>query len=170
MQLNLTRLTYILIIIINLTLIGGCCQNPFNEKAVRPMPYRHDDEKIERYLTTAASSIEQSLSTLAEAQESTQPAIIDTIPLLTPEGGMGGRVDIDWAGPIAPLVYKLASMTKYQLKIFGNEPAIPVIVTITKRNAVIADILKNASFQARNRAAIVVFPENKVIEIRYTAS
>ncbi len=167
MHLKIQKPFYIFFIIINTILLIGCCKNPFNEKVERPMPYRHDDEQIERNLTTSAASIEQSLGILAQTQDSSEPAIIDTIPLITPEGGMGGRVDIDWIGPIAPLVYKLASMTKYKLKIFGNEPAIPVIVTLTKKRAVIADILKNASLQARNRASVVIFPENKVIEIRY---
>jgi defect-in-organelle-trafficking protein DotD len=58
-------------------------------------------------------------------------------------------------------------MSDYKLKILGNAPAIPIIISISQNRAVIADILKNAGMQAGKRANIVVFPANRVIEIRY---
>ena len=106
---------------------------------------------------------------LAMTQESNNHPIINTAPLVTPEGGMGGTADIDWTGPIEQLLHKLADLTDYKVKILGAEPAIPIIVSITQTKAVIADILKNASLQAGKRANIMVFPANKIIEIRYNS-
>ena len=106
-------------------------------------------------------------SARAAAQEAESPPIINTAPLITPEGGMGGRVDIDWTGPVAPLIEKIAKMTNYRVKFLGNEPAIPIIVTVAARNTVLAEIMQNASFQAGKRAHILVFPDNHVIEVRY---
>ena len=124
---------------------------------------------VEAQLAETAQAIEKSLHTLAAAQEVTSPPILNTGPLVTPEGGMGGTADIDWTGPIAPLLSKIAEMTDYRLKTLGNEPAIPVIVTITAKNAIVAEILQNASLQAGNKAQVMVYPSTRVIELRYQA-
>lgn len=120
-------------------------------------------------LVAAAKSIESSLALLARNQDDNNIPLLNTAPLLTPEGGMSGAADIEWTGPIEPLVRKLADMTDYKLKVLGNAPAIPIIVSISQEKAVIADILKNAGMQAGKRANIVVFPANRVIEVRYAS-
>lgn len=123
--------------------------------------------EVEQELIAAAKTIEASLALLARTQEENNIPLLNTAPLVTPEGGMGGTVDIDWTGPIEPLVQKLANMTDYRLKVLGNTPAIPIIVSISQDKAIIADLLKNAGMQAGKRANIVVFPANRIIEIRY---
>jgi defect-in-organelle-trafficking protein DotD len=126
-----------------------------------------NNKEIELQLLGAATSIESSLNTLAATKETSNPPILNTSALVTPAGGMGGKLDIDWTGPIAPLLTKLADVTGYEVKILGREPAIPVIVSITQNRAIIADILKNASLQAGRSASVLVFPANRVIELRY---
>lgn len=157
---------FLLIIIINLTtcLVCGCS---LTNKKPNPEPVACNNKEIEKQLLDTAQSIERSLALLAMSQESNNPPLINTAPLLTPEGGMGGTADIDWTGPIEPLLRKLADMTDYNLKILGSEPTIPIIVSITQNKAVIADIVKNASLQAGRQANIMVFPANKIIELRY---
>lgn len=122
---------------------------------------------VEQELVAAAKTIETSLALLAKTQAEENVPLLNTTPLLTPEGGMSGTADVDWTGPIEPLVRKLAQMTDYKIKVLGSAPAIPIIVSISQEKAVIADILKNAGMQAGKRANIVVFPANRVIEIRY---
>jgi len=125
---------------------------------------------IEGQLAAAAKSIEKSLNTLASAQEAESPPILQTEHLITPEGGMGNTANIDWSGPIAPLIEQLAHMTDYRLKILGTPPAIPIIINITAKRIVIAEILQNASFQAGRRVHIVVSPGTRVIELRYLSA
>ncbi len=125
------------------------------------------DTDIGAQLVASARLIEKSLATLAATQEITNIPVLNTAPLLTPEGGMAGTADIDWTGPLEPLLEKIASMTDYNLKIMGSPTPIPIIVSITQSKAIIADILKNASLQAGKRVNIVVFPANKIIELRY---
>lgn len=138
----------------------GCSTKPKIEVAV---------ESVEVQLQNLASSIDSSLNTLAAAQKIENPPIINTGPLITPEGGMGGLVDIDWTGPVGPLVERIACMTDYRVKTLGNEPAIPIIITITAKGTILAEVLQNASFQAKKRAEILVFPQNRVIELRYSS-
>lgn len=123
---------------------------------------------VEQELLTAARSVELSLALLARSKEEHNTPLLNTTPLVTPEGGMGGTADIDWTGPIEPLINRLAEMTDYKLKVLGSSPSIPIIVSISQNKAVIADILKNAGMQAGKRANIVVFPANRVIEVRYS--
>jgi defect-in-organelle-trafficking protein DotD len=122
---------------------------------------------VQAELVAAAKSVESSLALLARSQEQNIVPLLNTAPLMTPEGGMSGTIDIDWTGPIEPLIRKIADMSDYKLKVLGNAPAIPVIVSIAQEKAIIADVLKNAGMQAGKRANIVVFPANRVIELRF---
>lgn len=122
---------------------------------------------IESQLLSTATSIEESLSTLAAAEKAESPPILNTGPLVTSEGGMGGKVDVDWTGPVGPLVVKLAALTNYRVKFLGTEPAIPILISINAKQTVIADVLQNASLQTGKRAHILVFPASRLIEVRY---
>lgn len=145
--------------------LSGCAI--FDRDYQKPITELPPSKRLEAELYQAAQSVEKSLAVLAESKLSEQPALIDTAPLVTPEGGMGGSVNLDWVGPIAPLLQKMAEISNYRLKILGKEPAIPVLVSITNKNAVVADVVKNASLQAKAKASVMVFPESKVIELRY---
>lgn len=125
---------------------------------------------LETQLLNAAQSIEQSLSTLAAAQKAESQPILNTEPLLTSEGGMGGKIDIDWTGPVGALVTKLGSLTNYRVKFLGKEPAIPILIAINAKQTTIADVLQNASLQTGKRAHILVFPASRLIEVRYLSS
>lgn len=124
-------------------------------------------QDVEAQLLATADSIDAALTTLAAAQKAESQPILNPAPLMTPEGGMGGLIDIDWAGPLGPLVDKIATLTNYRVKFLGTEPAIPILVTITAKRAIVAEVLQNASFQASKRAEVLVFPESHVIEVRY---
>ncbi len=155
----------IICIILGSNLLGCTSALRTNAQAnAEKVPY---NSVVEQELVAAAKKIETSLSLLASAQEDSNVPLLNTVPLITPEGGMSGTADIDWTGPIEPLVRKLADMTDYKVKILGNSPAVPIVISISQEDAVIADILKNAGMQAGKRANIVVFPANRIIEIRY---
>lgn len=151
------------------TLLGTGCQMRTPPECVKPCTVVPPPDSLpsEVSLLETAQSIEKSLAMLASAQEAKSPPVINTAPLITPEGGMGGTADIDWVGPIGPLVSRLGDMSNYRVKFLGTPPAIPIVVSITAQETVIADILQNASLQAGQRAKILVFPENRVIEVRY---
>jgi len=74
---------------------------------------------------------------------------------------------IDWSGPVEPLIRRLAYICHYKVRVLGNEPAIPAIVTIHKRNAMVGDLLYDAALQVQNMATITVFPQSQVIELSY---
>lgn len=128
---------------------------------------KNRSSNVESQLLATAQSIEESLSTLAAAEKAENAPILNTEALVTAEGGMGGTADVDWTGPLLPLVEKIAAMTDYRVKVMGNDPGIPILVSISAKRAVIADILQNASLQAGKKAQILVFPSSQLIEVRY---
>lgn len=123
---------------------------------------------VEYQLMRSALSVEDSLRTLAATQEVYAKNAINTDILATPQGGMGGLASIDWSGPIEPLLEKIAEMSNYRVKILGPLPSVPVIVTISCRERMLADILKDAGLQAGKRANLVVYPTSRIIELRYS--
>lgn len=138
-------------------------------KPAVPCNYAAQDINIDAKLSDTASAIERSLRILAEAQEMECMNVINTAPLVTAKGGMGCKANLDWSGPIEPLLTEIARLTDYRVKVLGNTPPIPIIVSITADNRVIADIVKDAGLQAGKRANLVVYPCSRIIELRYAA-
>jgi defect-in-organelle-trafficking protein DotD len=168
------KLSLLSILLVSLTNLTGCTvlkkvKGPAQEKVHHTGETRSGDlaMTVDKELLELAKSVEGSLHTLASAQKAESQPILNTAPLMTPEGGMGGTADMDWTGPIGPLIEKIAKMSDYRVKVLGTEPGIPIIVTINVKHGIIAEILQNASLQAGKRAEILVFPENRVIEVRY---
>lgn len=128
-----------------------------------------DLSALETQLKQATQSVSLSLRTLAKTQEASakRAMILDTAPLITPEGGMGDLVMLDWSGPVEPLLSQIANLSHYQFKILGNPPAVPVLVNIMGEQRMIADVLKDASLQINKQASIMVYPALRVIELRY---
>jgi defect-in-organelle-trafficking protein DotD len=80
---------------------------------------------------------------------------------------MAGLTSIDWSGPVEPLLHQIAQSTNYRLRVLGTRPGIPVLVSVYDKNMMMADILRDVGYQCGRRAAVVVYPESRVIELRY---
>lgn len=125
---------------------------------------------VEYQLMKSAMSVEDSIRTLAGTQDIYAKNAINTDILVTPQGGMGELASIDWSGPIEPLLERIGQMTRYRVKVLGPIPTIPLIVSISCRERLVADILKDAGLQAGRRANLVVYPTSRIIELRYAAN
>ena len=123
--------------------------------------------QVANQLAMTAGSIDASLRELAHTKRKHTLPGLNTAPLITAEGGMGGLIDINWIGPVAPLIKKLADNSGYKIKVLGKEPAIPVVVSIAQKNIMVADVLKDAMLQLGNKATIMIYPSNRIIELRY---
>ena len=118
-------------------------------------------------LAEASYAVSRSISSLSETAQAAHP-----IPKLDPPPnpasyGMAGLTSIDWSGPVEPLVKQIARVTNYRVRVLGTQPAIPVLVTVYDKNMMVADILRDVGFQCGRRATVVVYPESRVIELRY---
>lgn len=149
-----------------LTISALCTLMGCKSNTVKPS----NELSLQEQLMLTASSVDDSYTTLARSRIlPLKKQIVNTEPLITPAAKLGQKIALDYSGPIYSLMQKIASMTDYRVKVIGKEPAIPVIVTIVNDETTMADTIKNAALQAGNKANIVVYPENKVLEIRYLA-
>lgn len=150
-----------LLSLVSLVVTAGCNSN---ETKVTPST----NLNIEEQLKSAAKSIDESYRILAKSKIHTlDQQVLDTEPMISTEAGLGKLITIDWSGPIEPMLAKISSMADYQLKIIGRQPAIPVVVTLVKEDVSMADSIKDADLQAAGHANVVVYPKDKVIELRY---
>lgn len=150
------KIKYTIIIILSL-MLSACASPP---------PEIHLDN-TDSSLAEASYSVSRAISSLSETAQAAHP-----LPKLDPPPnpatyGMAGLTSIDWSGPVEPLVKEIAKSTGYRLRVLGTQPAIPVIVTVYDKNMMIADVLRDVGYQCGRRAAVVVFPESRVIELRY---
>lgn len=123
--------------------------------------------KNEASLAEASYSISRSLVDLAETAQAAHPLPHIAPPPAPASYGMAGLTSIDWSGPVEPLLCQIAKASNYRLHVLGTPPAIPVMITIYQKNAMLGDILRDVGFQCGRRAAVVVYPGSRVIELRY---
>lgn len=147
-------------------LLAGCAE---------PVPPKPDttvnvDDAAQVKLAEAAVSVSNSLIELAQMEKAIHPAA--RLPAAPDPNsiGMGQLASVNWNGPIEPLVRKIAAASHYRVRILGKSPAIPAIVSINAHNIPLADILRDASFQAAKKVDVVIYPRRRIIELRYLSS
>lgn len=156
-------------------LMSGCMNNihkrasardpGFFETAMRFEPRAHDEAEVK--IAEAADSVNESLKELSEIERAMHPGAHLPTPPNPARIGMAGTASVDWIGPVEPLVSKIAAASHYRLRVLGSKPVIPALVQVTKQDAPLMDILRDVTFQVQKKVDIVVYPSNRVIELRY---
>lgn len=152
---------------VKLSLVTVLCAGLCACAASKPPPVNGNLSEADNTLAEASYSVSRSLVDLAETAQAAHPTPCLNPPPSPASYGMGGVTTIDWSGPIEPLLKQMAYASNYRLRVLGTEPAIPVIVTINAKNVMLGDVLRDVGFQANERATVVVFPDSRVIELRY---
>ncbi|HEV2613496.1 MAG TPA: type IVB secretion system lipoprotein DotD [Gammaproteobacteria bacterium] len=144
-------------------LIAGCGTTYKNTDAAQV-------EHANTTLAQASSTISDSLTASEEIQRATTPPLsMKTLPDAN-SYNMNALASVDWSGPIGPIVKKIAQAGNYQLRVLGSKPPIPVLISIHQKNTPLAYILRDIDYQAGSKANIVVFPDTRIIELRYGRS
>lgn len=129
-----------------------------------------DNQNANITLAQASSTISDSLTASEEIQRATTPPLsMKNLPDAD-SYGMDALATVDWSGPVGPIVEKIAQASHYTLRVFGREPAMPVLISINEKNTPLGYILRDIDYQAGSRANIVVFPDKHTIELRYARS
>jgi hypothetical protein len=76
-------------------------------------------------------------------------------------------VFIDWSGPVGQLLNDLSTLTGYTVQVIGAQPIIPPIVTLNHQNIKILDVIRDVALQIHQKADLIVFPDEQLIELRY---
>jgi defect-in-organelle-trafficking protein DotD len=140
-------------------ILAGCASPPAN----------HNLDPVTTSLAEASYSVSRSIVSLSETAQAAHPLPALEAPPSPASYGMANLTSIDWSGPVEPLVVQLAkaAATPYRVRILGTRPAIPVIVTLYDKNRMVADVLRDVGYQCGRRATLVVYPDSRVIELRY---
>jgi defect in organelle trafficking protein DotD len=132
-----------------------------------PQPPQTRLDAASASLSEASYSVSRSIVNLSEVAQASHP-MPDLGPAPNPMSyGMAGLTSVDWSGPVEPLVKQLAKAANYRVRVLGRAPAIPVLVTIYDKNRMLADIFRDVGYQAGRRASVVIYPEERVVELRY---
>ncbi|HVT61926.1 MAG TPA: DotD/TraH family lipoprotein, partial [Legionellaceae bacterium] len=79
------------------------------------------------------------------------------------------HASVDWSGPIGELTERVAKAAHYHFRILGQEPALPILVSVRLKDTSLGEILRNLDYQAGNKASIHVYPSTNTIELRYAS-
>lgn len=131
------------------------------------LPTASVDTDAQAQVAIAATAVGHSLQQLSAMQMAAKPGTKLKKPFNDTAIGMGQLASVSWSGPAEPLLQKIAQATKYQLRVIGPTPAIPVLVFINMQNQPIAAILRNVTYQIVTKASVGVYPKYKTIELRY---
>lgn len=130
-----------------------------------PMNDPSDDASIK--LAKAATEISHSMMDVARVEKVMHEPMTDNVLKIPSAHNLQARATVDWSGPIEELTARIAKAAHYQLRILGQAPAIPVLISLDSRDESLAQLLRDIDYQAGQRASIYVFPNRQIVELRY---
>lgn len=134
------------------------------------VPAQVTDYQSQQQIAEAATAVGHSLQELAAVQMTVHPPRKLAKPFDPNAIGMDKIASLDWTGPVEPALKKIAEATKYNLRVIGKKPVIPVFICMNVRNQPIAEILRNITYQIVMKANIAVYPKTRTIELRYNGN
>ncbi len=158
---------FLFLVICGSFVLSGCAKHNKADRTVQPTPIADTTFDAEQRLASAAASISHSLEELAALEKAQTKHQKLSFPVDAKMIGLNQIVSIDWVGPVAPLVKKLAAAAHYKVKILGREPAIPPMISLLENGVTVADLLRNVNYQCTDRANVVIYPASHLIELRY---
>ncbi|OGV47778.1 MAG: hypothetical protein A3F46_08750 [Legionellales bacterium RIFCSPHIGHO2_12_FULL_42_9] len=149
-------------VILTMIMLFVGCNKTFEKSPINP---RSDDANIK--LAEAATSISDSMLEVAKVEKVIYPNNKDNTLNIPSSYNLQARASVDWSGPIEELTARVAHSAHYRIRVLGQSPAIPVLISINTKDKSLAEILRDIDYQAANRANIHVYPNNQVVELRY---
>jgi defect-in-organelle-trafficking protein DotD len=152
-----------LILFLSITsLISACSVKAVEKKPPQNAP--SSDASIK--LAEAANSVSRSLIELAKIEKESKPVKSKNLVNVN-SYNLQARASIDWSGPIEELLSRLSKASYYRLRVLGNAPAIPVLISLNSHDEILADIFRNIDYLAGDKADIRIYPQTKIVELRY---
>jgi defect-in-organelle-trafficking protein DotD len=152
-----------LLLFVSTLVIAGCSGGAIFKKP--PVNNPTDDATIR--LAEAASSISDSMLEMAKVEKVVTPRHRNNHLTIPSTYNLQTRASIDWSGPIEELTKRIAHAAHYRLHVFGKEPAVPVLISLTAKDESLVEILRDIDYQAGKKATIHVYPNHQVVELRY---
>lgn len=145
------------------TLITGCASGTIYRKPPANAP--SDDASIK--LAEAANSVSDSMIDMARVEKIITPPNKDNTLTIPNAYNLQTRASVDWSGPIAEVTERVAKAAHFRLRVLGQVPAVPILISLDLKDHSLAEILRNIDYQAGKKAYIHVYPNSEVVELRY---
>lgn len=153
-----------LILMVVLACLGACSSRAITYK--KP-PYNGPSDDAEIKLAEAANSVSDSMLKMTRIEKVVTPSNDTNMRRIPNAFNLQTRASVDWSGPIGELTARIAKAAHYRLHVLGQPPAIPVLISLDVEDHSLAEILRDIDYQAAQKAFIHVYPNQKVIELRY---
>ncbi|MEO0393106.1 MAG: DotD/TraH family lipoprotein [Pseudomonadota bacterium] len=149
-------------------LLAGCGVAPPFETAtaITPPSVVTTLDPVSQSLLAAAERTSDALDRLSLVEQTRTP-VPDPGRVSQAPPGLDRKANIDWNGPLAPLVARIAAEGGYEFRTVGDVPVVPVVVDITRDDETLVEILRNIGYQATGRALVSVDVAQRRIEVRY---
>lgn len=142
-------------------LIAGC------STTFRKPPVNNPSDDATIKLAEAAVSVSDSMLEMARIEKVILPHDKDNTLTIPSAYNMQARASVDWSGPIEELTARIAKASHYQLRVIGQTPSLPILISISVKDKSLAEILRDIDYQAGIKANIHVYPNSQTVELRY---
>lgn len=144
-----------------LTLLAGCRMTYMKPPINRPV----DDASIK--LAEAATALSDSMLEIAKIEKVILPPNKDNTLTIPNAYELQTRASVDWSGPIREVTAQIAKSAHFRLRVLGKEPSLPILISLNLKDESLAEILRDIDYQAGKKASIYVYPNSRVVELRY---
>ncbi len=166
----MSRNLLLLPLLFGLTLTTGCSntQSGSNPKFSGGSPQIvASPDSVSAILAESADRASNALETLASVEKARTPGT-QMSPIGDVPAELRRTITVNWVGPIEPIAKTLADRAGYGFLVLGNEPAIPVVVSIDAENKRVVDVLRDIGLQLGMRGDVKVDARTRMVEVYYT--
>lgn len=165
----MSRNLLVLPLIFGLALTTGCSQSTTGSSKFSsgsPQIVASPDS-VSAMLAESADRASTALQTLASVEAARTPAAAMS-PVADVPIELRRAITVNWVGPIEPIAKTLADRAGYGFLVLGNEPAVPVVVSVDAENTRVVDVLRDVGLQLGRRGDVKVDARAKMVEIYYS--
>lgn len=123
-------------------------------------------EKVNLMLAEAADRASGALETLAAVEQARSPGVA-VEPIADAPVELKRAITVNWVGPVEPIAKTLADRAGYAFMSVGEQPPVPVVVSINVENRPVIDVLRSLGLQLGQRADVRVDGVRRMVEIHY---
>jgi len=123
-------------------------------------------DRVSLMLAEAADRSAKALETLSAIEQYRNPEV-SVAPIKGAPIELRRAITTSWVGPVDVISKTLADKAGYGFMVLGDEPPVPVIVSIDVENRPIIDVLRDIGLQMGTRADIRIDDDYKMIEVQY---
>lgn len=123
-------------------------------------------DKVSMMLADAADRSSNALQTLASIEQQRSPGVA-VAPITGAPPELRRAITVNWVGPVEPILKTLADRASYGFQAYGQQPPVPVVVSIDAENKPVIEVLRSVGLQLGVRADVRVDGQSRMVEIHY---